>query len=373
MPSSAIARHELRSERAYAFINMFRSNNSGTGNTLLDNHLYTFIGREDNPAGNILVENLDGSWGLSADLISTLGADKGEWASGIYTTLDGTDDQTPPTAAKTIQMANRFWATAIAGKKVAPADIHMMIPRINWVSGTTYNVRPSSGPEGETWYSAASPDNDFYVLNSDEEVWMLVAKGVGATTSTIEPSLAAGGLTADSTYLRDGKTSIIGADIIGTIISADEYVWKYMFKLTATLINNLLLDDWIPVPCTEDTLWPTVSETALLERTRGRDDSYLHLGARHVMIRSELTAGLALSGLLPAGLRYRQVALVKNPIEDGSAFVRATDPVVFQKNSVNGATNDIDPFSGDIIYLENRSPIAREVNQTEEFKTIFVF
>lgn len=382
MPSSAIARHELRSERAYAFINMFRANNSGTGNNLLDNHLYTFIGREDNPAGDVLVENFDGSWGLGAPIGGT---DLGEWASGLYTTLDGTDDQTPPTAAKTIQMANRFWATAIAGKKVAPADIHMMIPRINWVSGTTYNVRPASGPEGETWYSAASPDNDFYVLNSEEEVWMLVAKRVdevpptatAATTSTVEPKLSTGGLTNDTTFLRDGKASILGADASGVpLLAGDGYVWKYMFKLTATLINNLLLDDWIPVPCTEDTLWPSVSETALLERTRGRDDSYLYLGARHVMIRSELTAGADTTGLLPSGLRYRQAALVKNPISSTGTFVRATDPVVFQRNSVNIGSipaDQIQPFSGDIIYLENRSPIAREVNQTEEFKTIFVF
>ena len=138
MPSSAIARHELRSERAYAFINMFRANNSGTGNNLLDNHLYTFIGREDNPAGDVLVENFDGSWGLGAPIGGT---DLGEWASGLYTTLDGTDDQTPPTAAKTIQMANRFWATAIAGKKVAPADIHMMIPKITVTHERKINER----------------------------------------------------------------------------------------------------------------------------------------------------------------------------------------------------------------------------------------
>jgi hypothetical protein len=372
MPSNAIARHELRSERAYAFVNQFRANNSGLGDTSKDNHLYTMIGREDDPTGLKLNELTNGKWTLSG----AYAAGDGIWGSGLYLTDDGNSDDEPPTATKSIQMANRFWATAIAAKKVTPSDIHLMIPRINWVTGTVYNVRPADGVVGNTWYDVNPPDNDFYILNSDEEVWLCVAKGadpglgppeIVATTSTIQPSLAAGGLTADTSYFRDGKTSIFGSPTTG-----DGYVWKYMFKLTATLINTLLLDDWIPVPCTNDSLWPTGSQTALLERDRGRDDAYSLLGARHVIIRSELTAGDAVSGLLPAGLRYRQVALVKNPCLAGT-FTRAAAPIYYQANSINLVANQLEPFIGDIIYLENRSPITREENQTEEFKTIFVF
>lgn len=360
MSSSAIGRHELRTERAFSFVSQFRSDNSGTGDLTKDNHLYTFIGREDDPTGLALNEAADGSWSLSG----SIAAGDGVWGE-LYGSDDGTDDDTPPTASKTIQMSNRFWATAIAAKKVAPSDIHLMIPRIDWVTGTTYNVRPATSA---TWYNASSPANDFYILNSDEEVWLCVAKGAGATTSTTEPSLAAGGLTADTTFLRDGKTSISG-----TVGAGDQYVWKYMFSLTSALINTLLLDDWIPVPCTDDTLWPTGSQTALLERTRGRDDSYSLLGARHVIVRSSLTAGDSVSGLLPAGLRYRQIALIKNPCIAAADFTRASGPIYYQANSINLTANQLKPFLGDMIYLENRSPITREENQTEEFKTIFVF
>lgn len=356
MAKSAIGRHELRSDRAAAFVNSLRTDNSGTGSTANDNHLYAVIGREDDPAGLKLVESSNGSCSLSG----AYSAGDGIWNSGLYASNDGTDDETPPTASKTIQAARRFWATAIGAQKIAPSDIHLVAPRINWTSGETYNFRD---PTSVTWYDASPGTNDYYVLNQYNECWLLVAKDPTATTSTVEPYLG-GSLTNDTAYLKDGKQSIFGSTGTG-----DKYVWRYLFKLTSSLVNNLLLEDWMPVPYIE-TLWSPSSDP---ERTKGRDDSYVHIGTRHVLIRSKLDSGPNGSGKLPSGVRYRQLALIQNPILE-SGGTRATGSVYYNKNTVNGSSSDqLRPFCGDILYLENRSPIAREENQTEEFKTILAF
>lgn len=359
MATSAIVRHEMRSARAAAFVNQFRDDNSGTGDLTKDNHLYTFIGREDDPAGLKLVEGADGSFSLSGSYSSA----DGEWGSTLYADESGDTDEAPPAASRTILQDKRFWATAIGAKKIAPSDIHLIVPRINWTTGTTYNLRD---PDSATWYDVdyENPStNDFYVLNSQNEVWLLVAKDATATTSTVEPLLS-GSLTADNTYFKDGKVAIFG-----TTGTGDKYVWRYLFKLTSALINTLLLEQWLPVPCTNDTLWSPDTDP---ERTLGRDDAYIHLGARHVIVRSELDAGPNGSGKLPSGLRYRQLALIQNPYT--GATTRATGSIYYQKNSINGAVSDeLVPFMGNILYLENRSPIAREDSQTEVFKTIFIF
>lgn len=359
MASSAITRHEMRSQRAAAFVQQFKEDNSGTGDQTKDNHLYCVIGREDDPAGLKLVENSDGSFSLSG----SYSAGDGVWGSSLYSDESGNTDEAPPSASKTIRQDKRFWATAIGAKKISPSDIHLVAPRINWVSGTVYNLR---NPNSVSWYDVdyENPSsNDFYVLNSQNEVWLLVAKHATATTSTVEPLLS-GSLSADTTYLKDGKVSIFG-----TTGAGDKHVWRYLFKITPAVASNLLLEKWMPVPCTDDTLWSPDTDP---ERTLGREDSYFYLGARHAIVRAELDAGPDGSGKLPSGLRYRQLALIQNPYT--SSTVRATGPIYYQKNSVNGSSSDdLVPFIGNVLYLENRSPIAREDAQTEVFKTLFTF
>lgn len=345
MPYSSISQHELRSERAADFVKMFKSDNSGTGVSTNDNHLYVMIAREDDPQGLQIVSSL-GAYTASGSAFS---AGDGQWA----------DDENPPTVTRKPEEVREFWSKSIGAKKVTPANINMVIPRINWVSGTIYSAIDLTD---STWYSA----NDYYVMNSSYEVWLCVYSDGG--TSTSEPvfsgSLVTDGI-AGKEFLRDGTESIY--------VGADGYIWKYLYKMTPALIADFLLTDWMAVPCTDDSLWGGEGSTDD-ERIQGRDDSYMILGARHVLIRTDLDAGPDGSGKLPSGLRYRQRGLVKNPCllksTPSSALTRATGPIYYQKNTINGNTNELEPFVGDVLYLENRSPIARELNQTEEFKTI---
>lgn len=338
MPSNAIYRQPLRFDNANRFVNDYVADNSGTGNTALDNHLYCLIGREIDPQGeNFAAVAYDPGDGLWPD-----------------------NDQTVAVPVQTDDDMREAWSLAIGAKKVDPRDVCLMVPRVNWITGTDYDVRPSN--------SETSYDVNFYVMNSLNEVFMVVAKTAPGNLSTLEPTLAsASGV--DSTFLKDGKQAIL-------VSGGDGYTWRYLYKMTPYMVNNLLETEWMPV-ASGDNFWTPGGDA---ERTRSRDDSYIFLGARHVLMRAVIDAGADGSGKLPSGLSYRQVLFVSNPLENDptpSVQTRATADVLFQRNTVNGgavpADDELRKYTGNMIYHENRSPIYRQTNQVEEIKTLLVF
>lgn len=337
MTSIAIYREQIRFDNAKRFVQDYRLDNSSTGNLQNDNHLYVLIGREIDP--------------------------QGEDASGTpYSPGDGVwpnSDQDVSAPVQTEDDDRSFWSMVIGAKKVDTRDVCLMVPRRDWTSGTTYAPRPKN--------STTAYDTPFYVMNSLNEVFMVVAR-TGSAPSTVEPVLS-GSSGVDSTYFKDGKQSLF---VSGT----DGYTWKYLYKMTPYLVNTILEDEWMPVPM-GDNFW---SPSGAGERTRGRDDAYLHLGARWVLIRGFLDAGIDGSGKLPAGLSFRQVMFVSNPLLNdpvASNEVRATGDTYFQRNTVNGGTlpadDELRKYTGAIIYKEARNAVFRQVNQSEEVKTLFVF
>jgi hypothetical protein len=329
MPSFGTVRPEIRSESAANMVASLRTDNSGAGNTQLDNHLYVLIGREDDPQGT----NTAGA---------SYSAGDGLWPG---------DDLTIPTPNGSLQHMREFWNMAIGAQKINPADISLMIPRRNWTTGTAYVVRPENS---STWYNSA-----FYVITDLNEVWVCVVAGSGNST---DKPVRSGGLSADTTYFKDGKTSIYVSGI-------DGYSWKYLYTLTSYLIDNLLETSWMPVPY-KDSLWSPSSDA---QRTQGRDDAYSILFAHHVIVRAYMEAGISGSGKLPSDLNFRQIAIVQNPLLF-AGFTRATAAVYYQKNSVNGSSADeLRKYSGEMIMLENRNPIFRETTQVEEIRHLLTF
>lgn len=337
MATNAIYREHIRFQNAQRFVHDYRLDNSETGVLTNDNHLYIFIGREIDPQG----EDPSGS---------AYAPGAGVWPNS---------DQDVGTPVQTTLVDKEFWSLAIGAQKIDTKDVCLVVPRRDWTTGTNYVVRPEN--------TTSSFDQAFYVMNSLNEVFVVVAKTSPGNLSTVEPTLAAA-VGVDSTFFKDGKQSIL---VSGT----DGYTWKYLYKMTPYLVNAILETEWMPVPM-DDNFW-TAGQP---ERTRGRDDAYLHVGARWVLIRGLLEAGIDGSGKLPANLSYRQVMFVANPLlndPDLTVETRATAGTYFQRNTVNGGTlpadDELRKNSGSIIYLEDRNAVFRQVNQTEEIKTILVF
>ena len=150
-------------------------------------------------------------------------------------------------------------------KKVAAASF--VVPRYNWTSGTIYTGYNDS--------SVGIPQNTYYVLTEDNEVYLCLQQGKNANgvanTSTVKPSYTAAGVT----QLQAFET-------------IDGYRWKFMYALSATRAANFLSAGYFPV---EKIDWEDYGDSAGLNTFE----------LQQLAIQKNTTAGQILNVTLTAG------------------------------------------------------------------------
>lgn len=114
----------------------------------------------------------------------------------------------------------------VAAKRIYSSDVSFVVPRFNWVSGTTYtqyNILLSG-------QSTLASGPRFYVYDDvNFRVYKCLSNNENSP-STVKPGSIA--LTATSAE---------------PITYADGYTWKYMYSIPKTLRNKFLTADYIPV------------------------------------------------------------------------------------------------------------------------------
>lgn len=119
-------------------------------------------------------------------------------------------------------------ANLISIKKVPTGNISLVIPRYNWVSGTTYSAFSDT--------SVGIPTNAYYVLTEDNEVYICIQQGKTATgasnVSIVKPSYTAATGSIPQT---------------GIFQTADGYRWKLAYTLSAARANTFLTSGFIPI------------------------------------------------------------------------------------------------------------------------------
>ena len=156
---------------------------------------------------------------------------------------DGTDTN-PPTPNDDVGSEYYAYDDLLSAKKVSGTDVSLVIPRRNWTSGTVYDYyRHDYGninSAGSTITADSSATNlfdaTFYVMNSTFDVYKCIDNNSGGT-STTEPT---------------------GNKTTSTFTTADSYVWKYMYTLTASEQSNFVSTDFIHVS-TESTDYSTTA------------------------------------------------------------------------------------------------------------------
>ena len=172
------------------------------GNTA--NNYYTFIGQPNslNPQAN----------GSSI------------WEDGLPP-LDGFDEE------------NRIKETIIALKKVTNEDIRRMIRKVQWTSGTTYEMyrndytifNKTPVTNQSSLYNA-----NFYVINEDFRVYICLQNGSDPENPNGRPSF-------DQPLFIDLEPRPAGT-------SGDGYVWKYLYTIKPSEVVKFDSIEFIPVP-----------------------------------------------------------------------------------------------------------------------------
>lgn len=151
------------------------------------------------------------------------------------TSLTGTTDVVPNSgnpvdSLLTTQDADR---NMIALKSITGTDVINLIPRYNWISGTRYSAWDDNDP---TIFDRGN-DNPFYVLTDSFTVYKCLYAPYSITGTPIlstvkpthNPTTPAGVLTGDPVEYADG------------------YIWKYMYKVSATEAAKFLTNNYIPI------------------------------------------------------------------------------------------------------------------------------
>jgi len=147
-------------------------------------------------------------------------------------TTEWGDEETPETPVDSVSYGNTCHRNMLFVKRIQSSDVVMMIPRIDWVSGTVYDQYDDKYGNGTgessvyTAYSGAETLKDalFYVLTDDDHVYKCIFNNNNAE-STTKPS--------------GTSTSAIETD--------DGYIWKFMFKVEASDKTKFLTSEYIPV------------------------------------------------------------------------------------------------------------------------------
>ena len=177
------------------------------------NNYYTFIGQP-----NSLNPQANGS---------------SNWGDGLPP-LDGFDEE------------NQIKETIIAMKKVTSDDIRRMIRKVQWSSGTTYEMyRHDYNIYNKTpvttqanLYSA-----NYYVMNEDFRVYICLQNGTDPENPNGRPSF--------------DQPSFIDLEPRPAGTSGDGYIWKYLFTIKPSEVVKFDSIEYIPVP--EN--WGLVGET----------------------------------------------------------------------------------------------------------------
>ncbi len=212
------------------------------------------------------VENTNNSYYVFIGLSNPTGAPT---LAGYGRTSDwNTSDKTP---APTDSFSYRAHSgdTMMFGKKISSANIRRIIRRVDWTSGSRYEIyRDDYSASNQSPLTKANRlyDANYYVLNSDFKVYVCIDNG-----STGDNLL--GNISQDEPTFTDLEPSKAGN-------SGDGYVWKYLFTVSPSDIIKFDSTEYITVPNN----WSTSTDSQIrLVRENGNSDTNLNQ-LKHVYI-----------------------------------------------------------------------------------------
>lgn len=277
----------------------------------------------------------------------------------------------PPYPVDNVKGVVDVWTNMLGAVKVQQSLLDAVVPRKDWgdtrypnprtfyigdivVTNTApYNRAP--GAEGWLVYKVVNvPNEGVCSIGSISEKDECIKLG-GKWTSSIE-----------SVFVPSGR-----GDTEGMVDTGDGYMWEYMFEIPPDVSINRCTNEYIVVP------WP--DELKADPKRWGYDDNLtwqqddygLIYRMKVVLIRFKAYFDSIYfpNASVLGNKGFRQLSLIMNPLESKA---RPTDP------NKKAQKDHYSPFelmrhSGEMVYIENRQPIIRSMDQTEEISIVFSF
>jgi hypothetical protein len=138
---------------------------------------------------------------------------------GIGRSQQWDSSDTPTTAMNTLREQRNLRLSLQSVKKAE--DVSFVVPRYNWISGSIYSPYDNN--------QVGYPTNPYYVLTDTNSVYLCLQQGRDATGAAVASTVKPTGVS--TTAFR----------------TADGYVWKFIYTISASLANSYLSANYIPV------------------------------------------------------------------------------------------------------------------------------
>lgn len=277
----------------------------------------------------------------------------------------------PPYPVDNVKGVEDVWTNMLGAVRIQQSLLDAVIPRKDWgdarypnsrnfkigeivVTNTApYNRAP--GAEGWMVYKVVDiPNEGVCTINTITDKLECIKLG-GIWTSSIE-----------SVFVPTGK-----GDTEGMIDTGDGYLWEYLYEIPPDVSINRCTNEYIVVP------WP--DEVKADPKRWGYDDNLtwqqddfgVIFRVKAVLLRFKAFFDSVYfpNASVLGNKGFRQLSLIMNPLEAKS---KPTDPnVKAEKDHYDGT--GMFRHSGEMIYIENRQPIIRSMDQTEEINITFSF
>ena len=157
-------------------------------------------------------------------------------------------DENTPAPVDSFSSNKHAGDTIIFGKKITSANIRRIVRRLDWTSGTRYEIYRNDYSAANTspltsasrLYSA-----NYFVMNSDYRVYICIENG----SSGSNPK---GNVSQDEPTFTDLEPSRAGE-------SGDGYIWKYLFTVPPSDIIKFDSTEYVTVP----NEWLTTADTQI--------------------------------------------------------------------------------------------------------------
>lgn len=277
----------------------------------------------------------------------------------------------PPYPADDTDSVVDVWSNMMGAVKIPYSMLDCVIPRRDW--GDSNYANSNSFSIGDIVVS----NSGSYNKTDSSSGWLVYkcvdipSEGVCSIADITDKNEC---ITIGGTWTASTQSTVTPhgtGDTNGNVDTGDGYLWEYLYEIPADVSINKCTNEYIVVPWPDQIEQDPASWGYANNLTWQQDDYGLIYRIKANMVR--FTAYLDSINFpqfsLPGNKGFRQLSIITNPLE---AKVNASDPNVKCLNSSYIATNMFRQ-SGEMIYIENRQPVIRAMDQTEQVAVVFEF
>lgn len=169
--------------------------------------------------------------------------------------------------------------------------------------------------------------------------------------------------------INDSSFPPIGS---GDAIDMDDgYLWEYLYEIPADVSINRVTNEYIVVPFPQDIASDPIrwGMKDILQSDPDKHDLIYRVKCNTLRFRAYLDSVYFPENSLPGNSGFRQLSVIMNPLEKRP--LPSSPDVTCTKESYK--LKEMEGHTGEMIYIENRQPIIRALDQVEEVSLMFKF